>query len=84
MSTILERLSEIIAEQLRVDVSKVRQDAHLVDDLGADSLDVVDLSIALEEEFGGGEHPFEITEEVAAAMRTVQDILDFLARHDSS
>ena len=78
MSTLEERAIAIIAEQLRVDVNQVTPASHLIDDLRADSLDVVDLAIALEEEFGSADHPLEITDEVAAELRTVQDILDFL------
>ena len=78
MSTLEERAIAIIAEQLRVDVKQVTPASHLIDDLRADSLDVVDLAIALEEEFGSADQPLEITDEVAAELRTVQDIVDFL------
>ena len=73
-----ERVRRIVAEQLRVPVGGVTPEAHLIDDLHADSLDVVDLTIAIEEEFSSDEVPLEISEEAAAEMRTVQDILDFL------
>lgn len=78
MSTLAERTMAIIAEQLRVDASLVTPKSHLVDDLKADSLDVVDLAIALEEEFGTDERPIEISDEVAADLRVVQDVIDFL------
>lgn len=84
MSTLEERAIAIIAEQLRVDVNQVTPASHLIDDLRADSLDVVDLAIALEEEFGSADHPLEITDEVAAELRTVQDILDFLRAQGAS
>lgn len=84
MSTLEERAIAIIAEQLRVDVNQVTPASHLIDDLRADSLDVVDLAIALEEEFGSADQPLEITDEVAAEMRTVQDVLDFLRAQEVS
>ena len=73
-----ERVRSIVAEQLRVSVDGVTPEAHLIDDLHADSLDVVDLTIAIEEEFSSDEVPLEISEEAAAEMRTVRDIMDFL------
>ena len=78
-----ERVQNIVAEQLRVPVGDVTPAAHLVDDLHADSLDVVDLTIAIEEEFSTDEAPIEISEEAAAEMRTVRDILDFLAAYSA-
>ena len=84
MSSTPERLIAIVAEQLRVPAEKVALDSHLLDDLGADSLDVVDLSIAIEEEFASDEHPVEITEDVAARMLTVQDILTFLEQQGAA
>ncbi len=76
-----ERVQNIVAEQLRVPVADVTPAAHLVDDLHADSLDVVDLTIAIEEEFSTDEAPIEVSEAAAAEMHTVRDILDFLATH---
>ena len=82
MSSVQERGVQIIAEQLRVDAAAITPDTHLVDDLKADSLDVVDLVIALEEEFSTDDKPLEIAEERAAELHTVRDILDFLAAQD--
>ncbi|MEE9278362.1 MAG: acyl carrier protein [Dehalococcoidia bacterium] len=78
MSSVQERAIAIIAEQLRVSVDQVTPGSHLVDDLNADSLDVVDLTIAIEEEFSTADKAIEISEDVAAEMRTVQDVLDYL------
>ncbi len=78
MSSTSDRLVAIVAEQLRIPSERVTLASSLIDDLGADSLDVVDLSIAIEEEFASDERPIEITEEVAAEMRTVEDILTYL------
>lgn len=79
MST-TDRVRSIVAEQLRVPLETVTPAAHLIDDLHADSLDIVDLTIAIEEEFSRENAPLEISEDEAAEMRTVQDVLDFLSR----
>lgn len=71
-----ERLIEIIAEQLGAEKSNVTPDASFMDDLGADSLDTVELVMALEEEFD-----LEIPDSEAEKIRTVQDALNYLAEH---
>ena len=67
------KVKEIIVQQLGVDVEKVTADASFVDDLGADSLDVVELVMAFEEEFG-----VEIPDEAAEKIATVKDANEFL------
>ncbi len=67
------RVKEIIADQLGVEIEKLRDDAHFVQDLGADSLDVVELVMAFEEEFG-----IEIPDEDAEKIRTVGDVIKYL------
>ena len=79
MSTVQDRVQQLIADQLRQPLEKVTSDAHLIDDLDADSLDIVDLTIAIEEEFSTEENQLEIPEEDAADIRTVQQMLDYLA-----
>ena len=69
-----DRLIEIIAEQLQVDKAQIVPEASFMDDLGADSLDTVELVMALEEELG-----VEIPDEQAENIRTVQDAIDFLS-----
>ncbi len=81
MSSIEQRVLAIVAEQLRVPSDEVTAESHLLDDLNADSLDVVDLTIAIEEEFSGEDEPIEISEDAAAEMRTVQDIITYLEDH---
>ncbi|HKK27806.1 MAG TPA: acyl carrier protein [Gemmatimonadota bacterium] len=74
MSDAAARVKEIIASELGVEVEKVTDDAHFVDDLGADSLDTVELVMAFEEEFG-----IEIPDEDAEGMQTVGDAIDYLS-----
>jgi acyl carrier protein len=68
-----EKVIDIIVDKLGVDRSEVTPEAVFVDDLGADSLDLVELIMAMEEEFG-----FEIADEEAEKMRTVQDVISFI------
>lgn len=72
------RVCQLVADQLRQPLDKVTADAHLIDDLEADSLDIVDLTIAVEEEFSTDEIQLEIPEEDAAEIRTVQSLVDYL------
>jgi len=68
-----ERLKKIVVEQLGVDEEQVTPEASFVDDLNADSLDLVELIMSLEEEFGA-----EISDEDAEKIRTVQDAVDYV------
>jgi acyl carrier protein len=71
-----ERVRQIIMDQLGVSAEQVTPDASFIDDLGADSLDTVELVMALEEEFD-----IEIPDEDAEKLRTVRDALDYLKKH---
>ena len=73
---IAAKVQEIIVQQLGVDAAKVTPEASFVDDLGADSLDVVELVMAFEEEFG-----VEIPDEAAEKIATVKDAIDYLQAH---
>ena len=73
MSNVLERVKKVIVEQLGVDESEITLESSFVDDLGADSLDVVELIMALEEEFN-----VEIPDEDAEKIVTVGDALDYI------
>ncbi|RUM50903.1 MAG: acyl carrier protein [Hydrogenothermus sp.] len=72
-NNIEERVKEIIADQLGISVDQIKPESKFVDDLGADSLDVVELIMAFEEEFG-----VEIPDEDAEKISTVQDVLDYI------
>ena len=78
METIFERLKKIIVEQLGVDDAEVVPSANFVDDLGADSLDLVELIMSLEEEFSNPSQKVEIPDEDAEKIVTVQDAIDYL------
>ncbi len=70
------RVIEIIVEQLGVGEEEVTPEASFIDDLGADSLDLVELIMAMEEEFG-----LEISDEDAEKIQTVQDVINYIAEH---
>ncbi|MDO8422046.1 MAG: acyl carrier protein [Parvibaculum sp.] len=73
MSDIGERLKKIVIEHLGVDADKVSENASFIDDLGADSLDNVELVMAFEEEFG-----VEIPDDAAEKILTVKDAIEFV------
>ena len=77
--SIESKVQEIIVQQLGVDAGKVSAEASFVDDLGADSLDVVELVMAFEEEFD-----VEIPDEAAEKIGTVKDAVEFLTSNASS
>ncbi|MEO8538950.1 MAG: acyl carrier protein [bacterium] len=79
MATVFDRVRDVVVRQLKVSPDEVKPEAVLTDDLRADSLDIVDLTIAIEEEFAD-DATFEIRDEDAENIHTIQDILDFLAQ----
>ena len=78
MATIFERVKAIIVEQLGVDEAEVVPSANFVDDLGADSLDLVELIMSLEEKFSNSSQKIEIPDEDAEKILTVQDAVDYI------
>ena len=78
MANVLERVQKITAEKLSVDIGTVKLESSFTEDLNADSLDVVELIMAIEEEFGGGDKPLEISDEDAEKIKTVQDAVAYL------
>lgn len=80
MATVFERVRAIVVEQLGVEDDEVVLNASFVDDLNADSLDLVELIMSLEEEFSG-DVELEISDEDAEKIATVQDAVDYLKDH---
>ena len=78
MATVYERLKKIIVEQLAVEEEEVTPSASFADDLGADSLDLVELIMAIEEEFSNPSLTIDIPDEDAEKIVTVQDAIDYL------
>ncbi|HLI50202.1 MAG TPA: acyl carrier protein [Thermomicrobiaceae bacterium] len=78
-SSLFERVQAVVAEQLGVDPEKVTPDAEFVQDLNADSLDLVELIMQLEEEFG-----VEISDEEAENIVTVNDAMEFIQEHQAA
>jgi acyl carrier protein len=75
MSDVAERVKKIVVEHLGVDAEKVTPEASFIDDLGADSLDTVELVMAFEEEFG-----IEIPDDAAETIQTVGDAIKFIEK----
>ena len=73
---VLEKIIDILCDQLDLDREQVTEDSEIIDDLGADSLDIVDLVMTLEDEFDT-----EITDEMVEGMKTVGDIARFVEEH---
>ena len=82
MATVLERVQAVVADKLGVELSAVVPEASFTDDLYADSLDLVELIMAFEEEFGTEDTPLEISDEDAEAITNVQRAMDFLSDHE--
>jgi acyl carrier protein len=74
VAAVQPKVKEVIVEQLGVDPERVKLEASFIDDLGADSLDIVELVMAMEEEFG-----IEIPDEDAEKLKTVSDVCNYLA-----
>jgi len=72
----LEKIKEVVVEQLDCDAAEVKEESRFIEDLGADSLDVVELVMALEEEFD-----IEIPDEDAEGILTVKNALDYINEH---
>lgn len=70
---VLDKIKDIVVEQLSVDADKVTMDASITEDLGADSLDIVDLVMAIEEEF-----ELEIPDDAVEGIKTVGDIVKYI------
>ena len=78
MASVLEKIQEITAEKLSVEIEDIKPESSFTEDLEADSLDVVELIMALEEEFSTDDNTIEISDEDAENIRTVQNAVDFI------
>ena len=78
MASLMERVQVIVADKLSVNESEVVADASFMEDLNADSLDLVELIMAFEEEFSSDDNTIEISDEDAEGITTVQQAIDYL------
>ncbi|MDP6667750.1 MAG: acyl carrier protein [Dehalococcoidia bacterium] len=78
MASVLDQVREIAADKLSVDVSEISAESSFTEDLNADSLDVVELIMAIEEVFGSDDEALEISDEDAEGIKTVQDAVKYL------
>ena len=78
MSTVLERVQAVVSDKLSVDVSEVVPEASFTEDLNADSLDLVELIMAFEEEFGTDDGMLEISDEDAESITNVERAIEYL------
>jgi len=81
VATLFEKLRKVIAEQLDVKEEEIAPDTSFAEDLNADSLDLIELITAVEEEFSQPGIKLEISDEDAGKMKTAQDALDYLYDH---
>lgn len=78
MASVLDRVKAVVIDRLGADEDAVAAEASFTDDLNADSLDLVELIMAFEEEFADGAEPLNISDEDAEGIRTIQDAVDFI------
>ena len=78
MASVFEKIKAMVVEQLGVDEKEVLPTASFVEDLGADSLDLVELIMSLEEAFSTSERKLEIPDEAAEKIVTIQDAIDYI------
>ena len=71
----IEKIIELLAKQFRIDAATINEDTNIVEDLGADSLEIVDMLMALEENFG-----ITVSDEEALTLKTVKDVAEFIER----
>jgi Acyl carrier protein len=71
----IEKVKDLLAKQMRIDVKTLDEDTDIMEDLGADSLDIVEMLMAIEENFG-----ITVSDEEAVNLRTIRDVADFIER----
>lgn len=78
MASVLDKVKEIAADKLSVNIDEISGESSFTEDLDADSLDIVELIMAIEEEFGSDDNPLEISDEDAEKILTVNDAVKYL------
>jgi acyl carrier protein len=78
LPTVYDRVKEIVIDKLGVDEADVTENASFIENLNADSLDLVELIMAFEEEFSTGDQPLEISDEDAGVLETIQDAVTYI------
>ena len=78
MASVLDKVREIAADKLSVNIDDISGESSFTEDLDADSLDIVELIMAIEEEFGSDDNPLEISDEDAEKILTVNDAVKYL------
>ena len=81
MPTVYERVKEIVVDKLGVEAADVSESSSFVENLNADSLDLVELIMAFEEEFSSGDSQMEISDEDAGNLATIADAVEYLKSH---
>lgn len=81
MATVYERIKDIVVDKLGVDEAEVQENASFVENLNADSLDLVELIMAFEEEFSTDDNPVEISDDEAGKILTIKDAVTYLKEH---
>lgn len=71
----INKVKDLLAKQMRIDVKTLDEDTDIMEDLGADSLDIVEMLMAIEENFG-----ITVSDEEAVNLRTIRDVADFIER----
>ena len=79
MASLLDKVREIAADKLSVNIDDISGESSFTEDLDADSLDIVELIMAIEEEFGSDDNPLEISDEDAEKILTVNDAVKYLS-----
>lgn len=74
---VFEKIKNILSEQLDVDVDEITMESNIADDLGADSLDIVDILMSIEDEFG-----VEVPDEAVETVKTVGDVVNYLEQNN--
>ncbi len=76
---VIEEIKQILAKQLRIDINDISDDSNIIEDLGADSIDLVEMLMSIEEKLG-----IVVSDEDAVKLKTVKDVADFIESHSEA